>query len=165
MTTTTRKRWTEEENAYLMREMAKNQPKKVSYLSVAEHTGRTANSVAQHYLLMLKESPIEPLPTPEPQEETPRVRPWTKEEDDTLLRYIIAGVSNLNQCFIMVAEQINRTPAAVGSHWYQVLSKRPDVQAFFTASSNHVSMNRKNGAGVPCTRSIWRRLLAVLRSL
>jgi hypothetical protein len=63
---------------------------------------------------------------------------------------------------MIVAEEIERTPGAVGSHWYTVTSKKPEALAFFTASSHYVSKNRKNGAGEPTTPSIWRRLLRVL---
>lgn len=92
-------------------------------------------------------------------------RRWTEAEDQRLIRQVKAFPQNLNRCFLMVADEIDRTPTAVASHWYTVTSKRPDVLAFFTASSQNVSRNRKNGAGQEITVSIWRRLLTVLRSI
>lgn len=97
-------------------------------------------------------------------------RKWTNEENEVLLRYVKANVNNLNRSFYMVAEHLTeagtpRTKKAVAAHWYAVLSKRPDVLAFFTASAQHVSKNRKNGMGVASTPSIWRRLLNIIRAL
>lgn len=92
-------------------------------------------------------------------------RKWTEEEDDYLLQQVKAMPQNLTQCFIAVSRNIDRSPNAVANHWYQVVSKRPDVTCFFTASSHHLSRNRKNGAGVQINRSIWQRLMQVIRNL
>jgi len=92
-------------------------------------------------------------------------RKWTEEEDDYLLQQVKAMPQNLTQCFIAVSRNIDRSPNAVANHWYSVVSKRPDVTCFFTASSHHLSRNRKNGAGVQINRSIWQRLMQVIRNL
>lgn len=92
-------------------------------------------------------------------------RKWTEEEDNLLLRQVRAFPQNLNKCFLMVAQNIDRTPGAVANHWYTVVSKRPDSTCFFTASSKHVSRNRKNGKGVESNNNIWHRLLNVIRNL
>lgn len=92
-------------------------------------------------------------------------RKWTEEEDALLLRQVRAFPQNLSRCFLMVAQNTGRTTNAVSNHWYGVVSKRPDVVCFFTASSKHLSKNRKNGAGVEITRSIWQRFLNILRNL
>lgn len=98
--------------------------------------------------------------------ETPReVRRWSREEDDRLVRQVKAFPQCLAKCFLIVSEEIGRTPGAVSNHWYTQTSKRPDVVYFFTASEKHVSKNRKNGMGVESTPSIWRRLMAVIRNL
>ena len=81
------------------------------------------------------------------------------------MRQIDAFPQNLHKCFIIVSEEINRTPQAVQAHWYSVLSKKPDTLCFFTASKHHVSKNRKNGIGVETNASIWRRFVNVLRSI
>lgn len=93
------------------------------------------------------------------------IRRWTKEEDDRLLRQITAFPQNLNKCFFIVAEEIDRSPKAVAGHWYQKLSKRPDVMCFFIASQRHIARNRKNGTGMPSNPSIWRRFLRVIKSV
>lgn len=95
---------------------------------------------------------------------------WSQEEDDVLLRYVRQYPHNLHKCFMMVSEHLSddghpRTPTGVQAHWYSVLSKKPEALCFFTASSQHVSKNRKNGTGVPSTQSIWRRLLNIIRGL
>ena len=92
-------------------------------------------------------------------------RKWTEEEDNRLLRQVRAFPQNLNRCFLIVSEEIRRTPGAVANHWYTVVSKKPDSVCFFTASPKHVSRNRKNGNGVESNRSIWQRLMSVIRDL
>lgn len=90
---------------------------------------------------------------------------WTNEEDQRILRHIKARPQNLRFCFTMVAEEIGRTDKAVAAHWYQVLSKKPEVMCFFTASPHHIAKNRKNGSGVESNGNIWRRLMSVIRSI
>lgn len=92
-------------------------------------------------------------------------RKWTAEEEDRLLQQVRAFPQNLHKCFSIVAEVIDRSPQAVASHWYTVVSKRKDTVCFFTASPKHVSRNRKNGTGVESSRSIWQRLLSVIKNL
>ena len=93
------------------------------------------------------------------------MRRWTSEEEARLLRQVRAFPQNLHKCFLIVSEQIGRTPQAVQAHWYAVTSKKPDALCFFTASPKHVSKNRKNGMGVESNGNIWRRLMAVIRSI
>lgn len=90
---------------------------------------------------------------------------WSEEEDERLLQQVRTFPQNLTKCFLIVSDVIGRSPNAVANRWYCVLSKRPDVMCFFTASSKHVCKNRKNGVGVESTRSIWRRLIAIIRNL
>ena len=101
---------------------------------------------------------------------------WTQQEDEVLLRYVRAYPHNLAKCFTMVSEQLTdtyattgegapRTPSSVAGHWYSVLSKNPNALCFFTASSKHVSKNRKNGKGVETKSSIWKRFLTILKSI
>lgn len=90
---------------------------------------------------------------------------WTPQEDARLLKQVETFPQNLHRCFLIVAEEINRTPQAVQAHWYSSLSKKPHALCFFTASKHHVSKNRKNGAGVETNTSIWRRFLNILRSI
>lgn len=92
-------------------------------------------------------------------------RYWTPQEDALLLRYVKARPQNLHKCFLMVSEQIDRSVGAVANHWYTKVSKDPTNLCFFTASTKHVSKNRKNGAGVATNLSIWRRLLNVIRNI
>lgn len=83
-----------------------------------------------------------------------QARKWTEEEDDLLLRQVKAFPQNLSRCFLIVSENTGRSKCAVAAHWYQTISKRPDVTCFFTASAKHLSRNRKNGKGVEINRSI-----------
>ena len=95
---------------------------------------------------------------------------WSAEEDAVLLRYVKNYPHNLHKSFMMVSEHLSdagtpRTPTAVQAHWYSVLSKKPEALCFFTASSQHVTKNRKNGNGVESSPSIWRRLVSIIRNI
>lgn len=94
-----------------------------------------------------------------------RNRRWTRQEEQRLLDQVRVFPQNLHHCFMIVAEEIGRTPLAVANHWYTKVSKDPENMCFFTASPRHVSRNRKNGEGTASTQSIWRRLLNVIRNL
>lgn len=87
---------------------------------------------------------------------------WSEAEDSRLLRQVKAFPQNLNKCFLVVAEELDRTPSAVAGHWYTVLSKKPEAVAFFTVSAHHKCMNRKNGKGEPSSPSVFRRILRIL---
>lgn len=92
-----------------------------------------------------------------------QIKKWSQSEDDMLMRQVKAYPQNLAKCFLVVAQQTKRSKGAVASRWYTKVSKDPKNVAFFTASSKHVSKNRKNGAGVASNYSIWRKLLSVLK--
>lgn len=91
-------------------------------------------------------------------------RKWTEDEDQRLLQQVRAFPQNLNKCFIIVAEVTGRSKGAVANRWYTKVSKDPANTCFFTASPKHISRNRKNGKGVESSRSIWQRLLNVIRN-
>ena len=90
---------------------------------------------------------------------------WTPNEEQRLLRQVRAFPQNLHKCFVIVSEEIGRTEGAVANHWYSSLSKKPESLCFFTASPKHVSKNRKNGMGEESNRSIWRRLLNIIKNI
>ena len=92
-------------------------------------------------------------------------RRWSEAENRRLLAQVRTFPQNLHRCFMIVAEETGRTEGAVASHWYTVVSKKPEALCFFTASPRHVSKNRKNGMGTTSNGNIWRRLLAVIRGL
>ena len=94
-----------------------------------------------------------------------RPRKWTEEEDKRLLRQVRAFPQNLTRCFMIVAEELDRTPGSVANHWYTVVSKDPKNMCFFTASPKHVSKNRKNGMGEESNLSIWKRFMRILKSI
>lgn len=90
------------------------------------------------------------------------VKKWTPAEDSRLLRQVKAFPQNLNQCFIIVAEELERTPKAVSQHWYKVVSKKPENIAFLTLSGAHKAVNRKNSAGQPSSRGMFHRICRLL---
>ena len=92
-------------------------------------------------------------------------RKWTVEEDALLLRQVKAFPQNLSKCFVIVSGSTGRSKSAVADHWYTVVSKKTNATCFFTASPKHVSKNRKNGEGVESNRSIWQRLMSIIRNM
>lgn len=89
-------------------------------------------------------------------------RKWTEAEESRLLRQVKAFPQNLTRCFLIVAEELDRTPGAVANHWYSSLSKKPESAAFLMISTHHKYFNRKNGVGEPCTQSLFNRILGLL---
>jgi len=92
------------------------------------------------------------------------IRKWTADEDQKLLDQVRAFPQNLHKCFVIVAEEVDRTPLAVANHWYTKVSRQPEALCFFTASPRHVSKNRKNGMGVQTTTSIWRKFMRIINT-
>ena len=92
-------------------------------------------------------------------------RKWTDAEEQRLVRQVRAFPQNLKKCFIIVSEEIDRSPGAVANHWYTVTSKKSENLSFFTASQQHIAPNRKNGMGVESNMGIWRRLVRIIRSM
>lgn len=161
-----KRKWTAPEEKLLWRTVEnRNGSMSVSFITVAEQTGRSRRAVAQHYDVMRKRT----NPTFSEDEVAPprsnRGSRWTPQEDECLIRHLSEGIDNLHACFIAVSNEIDRSPCAVAAHWYTNVSKRPDIRVLFTASKGHISMNRKNGKGIESNYSIWERLLRVLRLL
>lgn len=90
---------------------------------------------------------------------------WTDAEDQIVFNEIKNSPFNLSKCFIIAGAKINRTPLAVEMRWYTSISKNPQYKGFFTVSSKHLSMNRKNGMGVSIDKSLWQRLLDVIKNV
>lgn len=143
--------WTAHEQSILHEEAQKSPTKAFCFKTVSQRTGRTVTAVRQYYY------------DHAPQASVTTHRPWTKEEEECLLRYIrVYGAMNLSACFIAVAEQIDRTPKAVSHHWYKKLSRKPNVREFFTLSRNHLAINHKNTGAMKSGSGIWQRILRIL---
>lgn len=159
------KKWTAPEERRLL-QLIESQPDETlvsCFITFSRESGRTVKAVNQHYYKSMRS---QALPASPEGSGSSASRKWTSEEDNILLRYMDnMGISNLHAVFLAVSEQIGRTPGAIASHWYSVISKRKDVQQFARASKKDVLWNRKNGVGIPSDISIWRRILRVLKNL
>lgn len=157
------KKWTSDEERLLLNALeGRTKSRSACFLDVASQTDRSVTSVSQHYYSRMK-SPVLDFVDAEPTEDSAQGRRWTAEEDEILSRHIDASVTNLKVCFMAVAEIVHRSPGAVASHWYTVLSKR-DLH-FATISKTHVAKNRKNGVGVASNLTIWQRFVTLLNRL
>lgn len=164
-----RKKWTPEEDVQLLnlstQRSQNSQSLKQVFIVVAQNTGHSENSVASRYYKKIASNSQPSETAVETRQERRAPKPWTKEEDDRLVRQICAFPQNLHHCFILVSEEIGRTPTACAAHWYSVLSKREDVLIFITATNGQIARNRKNSGYMPCSNSIWRRICNMMRQL
>lgn len=148
--------WTASEEAKLQT-IINQHPENLSlcFEMFAKDSKHTKGSTAYHYYAKMKN-----------REETKKVssyRPWTKSEEDRLLRQITAFPGNISWCCMIVAPEIGRSQKACAHHWYRVLSKRPGVIVNLNVSEKQVLKNRKNGKGMPSNSRIWKRVLLILR--
>lgn len=91
---------------------------------------------------------------------------WTEQEDNRLLRQVKTYPHNLHNCFMIVAEELNRTPQAVANHWYAKLSKDPKVIVYGLMTAKQFYRNRKNcKTGTPISPSIWQRFLNLIKKI
>lgn len=164
-TTKNYKRWSEEEDNLLKDEIVKNKVHNVAFMAVATQTGRSISAITQHYEKLKGNTATSHADISVETVTVRTAKKWTEDEEQRLIRQVRAFPQNLNRCFLIISEEIERTPAAIASHWYSVTSKRPDVICFFTASAKHVAKNRKNGEGVPSTTSIWKKFLKILKRI
>jgi hypothetical protein len=96
---------------------------------------------------------------------TTKFRRWTEAEDKKVFKQVSTFPQNLAKCFILVSEDLGRTPGSVAYRWYIHISKDPRYLGFFTASSKHLSRNRKNGFGVPIKETVWQKFLKLINKL
>lgn len=162
--TESRQRWTADQERMLLSSIsAGDKTLSACFLEFAQQTGRSKKAVENHYYKHMKPQAIREEGDEDNNDSVVRCRKWTPEEDAILARHIDASVTNLKACFMAVSEIIGRTPGAVASHWYGVLSKK--AIHFATISKSHVAKNRKNGVGVPSNLSIWKRFCNVISRL
>lgn len=155
LSTSTYRKWSVSEESLLKKEAKKSDVLNLAFVKVATQTGRSVGAVSQHYSIMHSRD----------SEEKKSHKKWTEEEEQRLIRQVRAFPQNLNKCFLLVSEELDRTPTAISAHWYSVTSKRSDVLCFFTASESHISKNRKNADGVPSSTSIWKKFLKILKRI
>lgn len=87
---------------------------------------------------------------------------WTSTEDTQVVDRVRKSPTNLKQAFKEAARVIGRSEAACSNRWYTVLSKDKNNACFITISGKHKSLNRKNGKGTACTKSLFTRVLKLL---
>ena len=134
-------------------------------MAVATQTGRSISAITQHYEKLKGNTATSHADISVETVTVRTAKKWTEDEEQRLIRQVRAFPQNLNKCFLLVSEELGRTPAAVSAHWYSVTSKRSDVLCFFTASETHISKNRKNADGIPSTTSIWKKFLKILKRI
>ena len=87
---------------------------------------------------------------------------WTSTEDTQVVDQVRKSPTNLKQAFKEAARVIGRSEVACSNRWYTVLSKDKNNACFITISGKHKSLNRKNGKGTACTKSLFTRVLKLL---
>lgn len=87
---------------------------------------------------------------------------WTSAEDTQVVDQVRKSPTNLKHAFTEAARVTGRSVGACSTRWYTVLSKDKANACFVTISSKHKVLNRKNGTGTPCTKSLFTRILKLL---
>lgn len=87
---------------------------------------------------------------------------WTTTEDSIVVEQVRKSPTNLKQAFKEAARVTGRSVSACSKHWYLVLSKDKSNACFVTVSGKHQVLNRKNGQGTPCNKSLFTRVLKLL---
>ena len=87
---------------------------------------------------------------------------WTSAEDTQVVDQVRKSPTNLTQAFKEAARVTGRSEKACSNRWYKVLSKDKNNACFITISSKHQSLNRKNGTGTKCNKSLFTKILKLL---
>ena len=87
---------------------------------------------------------------------------WTSTEDTQVVDQVRKSPTNLKQAFREAARVTGRSEGACCNRWYTVLSKDKANACFITVSGKHQSLNRKNGKGTACNKSLFTRVLKLL---
>ena len=87
---------------------------------------------------------------------------WTTTEDSIVVEQVRKSPTNLKQAFKEAARVTGRSITACSTRWYTVLSKDKNNACFITVSGKHKSLNRKNGKGTACNKSLFTRVLKLL---
>ena len=87
---------------------------------------------------------------------------WTSAEDTQVVDQVRKSPTNLKQAFREAARVTGRSVGACCNRWYTVLSKDKANACFITVSGKHQSLNRKNGKGTACNKSLFTRVLKLL---
>lgn len=88
---------------------------------------------------------------------------WSQADEDMLIKNVEKHVLCLKKAFEKTSLELQRSPKAVATHWYNKTSKNCGRTLFMTVSSSHVAVNRKNSKGTPLRATLYRRLLSILR--
>ena len=87
---------------------------------------------------------------------------WSATEDSIVVDQVRKSPTNLKQAFREAARVTGRSEKACSNRWYTVLSKDKNNACFITVSGKHKSLNRKNGQGTACNKSLFTRVLKLL---
>lgn len=87
---------------------------------------------------------------------------WTSTEDTQVVDQVRKSPTNLRHAFKEAARVTGRSEAACSNRWYTVLSKDKSNACFITVSGKHQSLNRKNGTGTKCNKSLFTKILKLL---
>ena len=87
---------------------------------------------------------------------------WTSTEDTQVVDQVRKSPTNLKHAFKEAARVTGRSERACSNRWYKVLSKDKNNACFITISGKHKSLNRKNGQGTACNKSLFTKILKLL---
>ena len=89
-----------------------------------------------------------------------KYKKWTSAEDTQVVDQVRKSPTNLKQAFKEAARVTGRSVTACSTRWYTVLSKDKNNACFIIVSEK--SLNRKNGKGTACNKSLFTKVLKLL---
>lgn len=153
------KRWTEQEDAVLLKCLADNAEHIALGLDLAaKKLGRNKKACSNRYYGHLKsKNAIVPTvvskPKPEPKSEPKakksesksksKCKRWTKEEDNCLRNQVVLNINCLEDAFTKTARLTGRSIGACRCRWYYYVSIQPETKCFALVSQNQQINNRR----------------------
>lgn len=91
-----------------------------------------------------------------------KAKAWSNDDEDRLIANVRNHTENLKEAFKQTSIELQRTPAAVSSHWYTNTSIRTHHVLFFKISGDRILINRSRGKGKSSPMPLYKKILALL---
>ena len=99
---------------------------------------------------------------PKKGKKTRKAIPWTAADEDRLIANVRNNTENLKKAFKQTSLELQRTPAAISSHWYTSTSIKTNHVLFFKMSGERILINRSRGKGKQTQIPLYKKILALL---
>lgn len=90
-----------------------------------------------------------------------KYNPWTSADEDILIKNIRKDTNNLTKAFKQTSVEIQRSPGACSSHWYNNTSVKSGHVLFLRIDGTRIVVNRSRGKGSPTTVPLYKKVLSL----